>query len=46
LLRVWQHALRDQRSIAILMIDVDHFKRYNDDFGHQAGPCVAQRRQA
>jgi diguanylate cyclase (GGDEF)-like protein len=37
LLRVWQHALRDQRSIAILMIDVDHFKRYNDDFGHQAG---------
>lgn len=37
LFRVWQHALRDQRSIAILMIDVDHFKQFNDRFGHQAG---------
>ena len=37
LLRVWQHALRDQRSIALLMVDIDHFKQYNDQFGHQAG---------
>jgi diguanylate cyclase (GGDEF)-like protein len=43
LLRVWQHALRDQRSIAILMIDVDHFKRYNDTYGHQAGDMALQR---
>jgi diguanylate cyclase (GGDEF)-like protein len=35
--RVWQHALRDQRAIAVLMIDIDHFKQYNDSFGHQAG---------
>jgi diguanylate cyclase (GGDEF)-like protein len=42
LLRVWQQALRDQRSIAVLMIDIDHFKRYNDDFGHQAGDCALQ----
>jgi diguanylate cyclase (GGDEF)-like protein len=35
--RVWQQALRDQRSIAVLMIDIDHFKRYNDAFGHQGG---------
>jgi diguanylate cyclase (GGDEF)-like protein len=37
LLRVWQHALRDQRSISILMIDIDQFKQYNDTYGHQAG---------
>jgi diguanylate cyclase (GGDEF)-like protein len=43
LLRVWQHALRDQRTIAIVMIDVDHFKRYNDTFGHQAGDVALRR---
>ena len=38
--RVWQHALRDQRSLAILMIDIDHFKKYNDEFGHQGGDAA------
>jgi len=37
LVRVWQQALRDQRLIAVLMIDIDHFKQYNDSWGHQAG---------
>jgi diguanylate cyclase (GGDEF)-like protein len=37
LLCVWQQAIRDRRPIALLMIDIDHFKGYNDQWGHQAG---------
>jgi diguanylate cyclase (GGDEF)-like protein len=35
--RLWQQAVEDQRSIAMLLIDVDHFKPFNDCYGHQAG---------
>jgi diguanylate cyclase (GGDEF)-like protein len=33
----WWRALRQKTPIALLMIDADHFKAYNDTFGHQAG---------
>jgi diguanylate cyclase (GGDEF)-like protein/PAS domain S-box-containing protein len=33
----WKQAQRDGAPMALLMIDVDHFKRYNDRYGHQAG---------
>jgi len=33
----WGRAKRDNQPISMLMIDVDHFKGYNDTFGHQQG---------
>jgi diguanylate cyclase (GGDEF)-like protein len=42
LTRVWQQALRDNRYVFIFMIDIDHFKTYNDRFGHQAGDLCLQ----
>lgn len=41
--RMWQQALRDRRSLALLLIDVDHFKPYNDRYGHQAGDQALRR---
>lgn len=51
LLREWGRAAQDWRrgglagrstTLALLMLDIDHFKRYNDRFGHQAGDQCLQ----
>jgi diguanylate cyclase (GGDEF)-like protein len=36
----WRRATRHATPLALLMIDADHFKSYNDTFGHQAGDQV------
>ena len=38
--RIWRQGLRDGSGLAIAMIDVDYFKRYNDRYGHAQGDAA------
>src|SRR5690606_3371953 len=41
--QVWRRAQHGRDDVAIVMIDVDHFKRYNDHYGHlQGDQCLIQ----
>ena len=40
--REWRRAVRVDGSLALLMIDADHFKSYNDRYGHQGGDKLLQ----
>jgi diguanylate cyclase (GGDEF)-like protein len=38
--RELQRADRQGKPVALMMVDVDHFKQFNDSFGHEAGDVV------
>ncbi len=43
LLSEWQRGQRDKKPLSLLICDVDHFKQYNDAFGHPAGDLCLKR---
>ncbi|HEY4368109.1 MAG TPA: diguanylate cyclase [Steroidobacteraceae bacterium] len=39
----WRRATAERRAVTVVMVDVDHFKLYNDHYGHQAGDDCLRR---
>ncbi len=39
----WHRAVRSSTEISLIMLDIDHFKLYNDTYGHQTGDDCLQK---
>jgi diguanylate cyclase (GGDEF)-like protein/PAS domain S-box-containing protein len=39
----WRRAMREGRPISLLLVDVDHFKSYNDTYGHLSGDSCLRK---
>lgn len=40
--KTYQETKRDKTNLALIMIDIDHFKSYNDNYGHGKGDRILQ----
>ena len=38
----WRRCMRDNKPVSLMMVDIDHFKLFNDTYGHQKGDDVLQ----